>query len=160
MLTLGLLLTGCAGYRVGSLLKEDYRTVAVVMLKNQTLQPQIESQISNAIIKQFQSDGTLRVVSVNDADLVMSGEITAYNRRDVRTARADSGTPREYQVVIETKLQAIDRRTGKLVLNPTVVKGMAATFIGNDLQTAEQQVLPLIAEDIGRQASRLLTESW
>jgi PBP1b-binding outer membrane lipoprotein LpoB len=160
VLVLANLLTGCASYHLGSLLKGNYRTVAVVMLKNRTLQPQLESQVSNAIIKQFQSDGTLRVVSAADADIVLTGEITEYLRRDVRSARQDSGIPREYQITIVTKVQAVDRRTGKTILTPTVVRGMSATFIGNDLQTAEEQVLPLVAEDVGRQASRLLTESW
>ena len=113
--------------------------------------PQLESQVSNAIIKQFQTDGTLRVVSVADADIVLSGEITEYFRREVRSMRQDSAVPREYQITITTKVQALDRRTGDVILKPTIVKGMSATFIGNDLQTAEQQVLPLVAEDIGRQ---------
>jgi hypothetical protein len=159
-LSLAGMLTGCAGYHLGSLLKDNYRTVAVVMLKNKTLQPQIEQQVSNAIIKEFQRDGTLKVVSAADADVVMSGEITEYIRREVRSARQDTGIPREYQITIVAKIQAFDRHTNKLILKPTIVRGMSATFIGEDLQTAEEQVLPLVADDIGRQASRLLTESW
>ena len=155
-----LLLAGCAGYRLGPTLSAEYRSVAVPMFRNKTYKPQIEAQITNGIIKRFQADGTLRVDSVANADVVLSGNIIGYHRNQLRSRSAETGTPREYRINIEVKIEARERVTGKIVVAPITVTGSADTFIGNDLQSAEEQVLPLIAEDLARQVVTLLAEKW
>jgi hypothetical protein len=160
VLTLILSLTGCAGYRIGPTPGVEYRSVAVVMLRNKTYQPQIEVQITSAIIRAFQADGSLQIESVANADVVVTGEITQYRRHELRTQRNDSSAPDEYRITIEARIEARDRVTGKIVLAPTRVTGSGDTFIGNDLQSAEQQVLPLVANDLAKRVVTLLAEKW
>ena len=155
-----LLFAGCMGYHLGPVLKADYKSVAVVMFKNRTLQPQLEAQVSNGIIKRLQSDGTLRVESKEDADIILTGQILHYRRAQLRALRTEALTPREYRLFIDARVEARNRVTGDLVLKPTVVTGSADTFIGTDLESAEEQALPLIADDLARQVVSLLTESW
>ena len=152
--------SGCAGYRLGPTLGAQYRTVAVPMFRNKTYHPQLEAQITNGIIKRFQADGTLQVDSVANADVILTGVITQYRRHNLRSSRTDTGAPREYRVSIEARIEARDRVTGKIVLASTLVTGSADTFIGNDLQTAEAQLLPLIADDLAKQVVTLLAEQW
>jgi hypothetical protein len=154
------LLTGCAGYHVGPLLKGNYKTVAVPMFKNHTYHPQVEAQVTNALIKRLQSDGALQVASIDNADVLVTGEVTRYLRGALRSVRQETREPREYKLTIEVRISVRDQRTGQLLLKPTLVTGSAETFIGSDLQSAEYQALPLIADDVARRASRLLTESW
>ena len=154
------LATGCMGYRVGPVLKADYRSVAVPMFRNKTYKPQLEAQITNGIIKRLQADGTLSVDSVAKADVVVTGEITRYNHLELRLAQQDTKVPREYRLVITVHVEARTRRTGKVVLNPPDVSGSADMFIGSDLQSAEYQALPLVADDVARQVVGLLVESW
>lgn len=156
-----LALTGGLGcYHLGSAGKLGYRSVAVPMFKNRTLKPQVEAQITNAIIKRLQADGTLRVNWEADADVVVTGAITRFDRDALRMQKDDSKAPREYRLSIEVLVEARDRVTGKVVLKPTTLTGHADAFIGNDLQSAEQQSLPLIADDVARQVVSLLVESW
>jgi hypothetical protein len=159
-LALTLTLTGCAGYRLGPTLGANYRSVAVVMFRNKTYQAQIERQITSAIIRQFQSDGTLRIESPADADLVLTGEVTQYRRQELRSQTNDNNAPREYDIIIDARIEARDRVTGKLVVGPKVVTGKAATFIGSDLQSAEEQALPLVAQDLAKKVVTLLAEKW
>jgi hypothetical protein len=159
-LALCLCLTGCAGYRLGPTLGAEYRSVAVPMFRNKTYKPQIEAQITNGIIKRFQTDGTLRIESVANADIVLTGEITQYQRHELRSLQSQVGAPREYRVTIDARIEARDRVTGKIVLAPTIVSGSADTFIGDDLQSAEQQVLPLVADDLAKRVVTLLAEKW
>jgi hypothetical protein len=154
------LLAGCAGYRLGPTLGAQYRSVAVPMFRNKTLKPQLEAQVTNGIIKRFQADGTLRVDSIANADVVLTGEIVRYRRHELRSRRTETGTPREYRVSIDAKIEARDRVTGKVLLASTTVTGSADTFIGDDLQSAEEQVLPLIADDLAKQVVTLLAEKW
>ncbi len=151
---------GCFGYRVGPILKADYKSIAVPMFKNKTYKPQLEAQITNGIIKRFQADGTLNIDSEDNADVVLYGEIIGYNRYALRLAQRDVNIPREYRLTITVRVEAYNRRTGKIVLKETKVSGSADTFIGSDQQSAEYQALPLVAEDIARQVVSLLVESW
>ncbi len=157
-----LLLAGCMGYRVGSLLKGDYHSVAVVMFQNRTPRPEpgFEAQITGAIIKRLQSDGTLQVGSQDNADIVLTGRITHYKRLPLRSTRELSSVPREYRVTITAKIEAHDRRTGAVVIKTTEVSGTADTFIGADLQSADFQALPLVADDMARRVVSLLVEHW
>lgn len=155
-----LLAISCAGYRLGPVGRADYKSVAVPMFRNATLRPQLEAQITNAIIKRLQADGSLRVQSVADADIVLTGTIARYQRSTVRSLREDTGVPREYNITITATVEAREARTGRVVLQPTELTGSADTFIGHDQQSAELQVLPLIADDLARKVVRLLVETW
>jgi hypothetical protein len=148
------------GYHLGPVLKADYKSVAVLMFKNKTLKPQLEAQVTNGIIKRLQSDGTLRVESKENADIILTGQILRYRRSALRALRTEVVTPREFRISIDAQIEARDRVTGKVLLKPAVITGSADTFIGTDLQSAEEQVLPLIADDLARQVVSLLVESW
>ena len=151
---------GCAGYHVGPVTKRNFKSIAVPMFRNTTLRPQIEAQISNAIIQRLQQDGSLRIESEPRADVVLKGSIIKYYRQALRSLRTDTGAPREYEITITVRVEATDRRTGETVLKSTEVEGSSDVFIGEDQQSAEEQVLPLIADDIGKRVAGLLVESW
>jgi hypothetical protein len=157
----GLLLSlaGCA-YHVGPVRPVTHRSVAVPMFKNQTLKPQLQAQVTNAIIKRLQADGTLRLEWEQDAEVVVTGTITRYGRAVQRWHRIDVEKPREYRLELEAVVAAHDRATGKVLLPPTTLTGKADAFIGSDLQGAEQQALPLMADDLARQVVSLLVERW
>ena len=155
-----LLTIGCAGYHLGPTQNLPYRSVAVPMFKNKTLKPQLEAQVTNAIIKRFQSDGTLRIEAVADADVVVTGEITRFSRRVLRSVQSNVNLPWEYRITIEARIEARLRGTGEVVLKPVTVEGHADTFIGSDLQSADEQVLPLIADDLAKRVVPLLAERW
>jgi hypothetical protein len=151
---------GCAGYHVGPVTKRNFKSIAVPVFRNTTLRPQIEAQISNAIIQRLQQDGSLRIESEPRADVVLKGSIIKYNRQALRSLRTDTGVPREYEITITVRVEATDRRTGETALKSTDVEGKSDVFIGEDQQSAEEQALPLIADDIGKRIAGLLVESW
>ncbi len=151
---------GCIGYHVGAVSDPGYKTVAVPMFRNRTVQPQMEAQVTNAIIKRLQQDGTLSVHNRDSADAVILGEITRYQRTPLRFQREDTTVPREYRVTITAKIEVRDQQTGKVLLPPTTVSGSADTFIGSDLQSADEQALPLAADDLAKQVVSLLVEKW
>ena len=157
---MSLFILGCAGYHIGPVTKVNYKSIAVPMFRNMTLRPQIEAQISNAVIQRLQQDGSLRIESRSRADVVLTGSITKYYREALRSLRTDTGVPREYEITITVRVEANDRRTGETVLKPTDVEGKTDVFIGEDQQSSEEQALPLIADDIGKRVAGLLVENW
>jgi hypothetical protein len=160
LLLTSLLVAGCAGYRVGPVAQRNFKSIAVPMFRNQTLRPQLEAQIANAIIKDLQLDGSLRIESEPNADVVLEGAVIHYERTALRMLRNDTNVPREYEITITVRVEARDRRTGEVVLKPTDVFGKSDVFIGTDQQSAELQALPLIADDVARKVVGLLVESW
>jgi hypothetical protein len=71
------MLQGCVGYRLGSTLPKDIRTVYVPTFVNATGEPQVEAETTAAAIREFQKDGTLRIAAdERSADLVLSVTLT------------------------------------------------------------------------------------
>lgn len=155
-----LLTSGCAGYHVGPVTKRNFNTIAVPMFHNDTLRPQLEAQISNAVIRRLQEDGSLRLKSESSADAILNGTVVRYQRTALRSLRSDTNVPREYEIAITVRVEARDRRTGEIVLKSTEVEGKSDVFIGEDQQSAEEQALPLVADDIAKRVAGLLVESW
>jgi len=90
---LSLLLTGCAGYRIGPVqpsFMEGIRSIAVPNFTNENiLEPRLEVLLANAVIKQLQQDGTYKVESSEKADAVLEGQITQVTRRAARSLRGN-----------------------------------------------------------------------
>lgn len=148
------------GYHVGPVTKTSFHSIAVPMFRNETLRPQLEAQISNAIIQRLQQDGSLQIEPRSRADVILTGTIFRYDRVALRSLRSDTGVPREYRISITVRVEARDRRTGETVLKPTEVEGKSDVLIGEDQQSAEMQALPLLADDIAKRVAGLLVESW
>ena len=173
LLACGLLLglAGCAGYHLGPVAKLTYSTVSVPMFRNKTVLPQMEAQITNGIIRRLQEDGSVKITSRDEADVVVLGEITKYHRTVLRTDKTDlktlttqtqvgSGVPREYRVEITATVEIRDRRNAQPIVPKTELTGSADVFIGTDLQSADYQALPLAAADLARKVATLVTERW
>ena len=152
--------SGCAGYHIGPVTKIGFHSIAVPMFRNETLRPQLEAPICNAIIRRLQEDGSVRIEERQRADVILTGTVFRYNRAALRALRTETGVPREYQLSITVRVEARDRRTGEIVLKPTEVEGKSDVLIGEDQQSAEMQALPLVADDIAKQITGLLVESW
>jgi len=70
LLLLALLLSasGCVQYRLSSMLPPDVRTVYMPTCDNQTREPLIEQDVTQAILSQIQMDGSLRLAPADTAD--------------------------------------------------------------------------------------------
>ena len=74
--------------------------------------------------------------------------------------RTDVTTAENYRVEITAHVTARDRATGKVLLDKNV-NGYTLVQVGTDLADAERQSLPLLAEDLARNITALLTEgAW
>ena len=74
LLPLVLALSGC-GYHVGEVKPTPMRritTIAVNTFSNETLLPRVEAQTADAVVKQFQQDGTYKIESADRADVRFS----------------------------------------------------------------------------------------
>ena len=85
---LGALLASAACYTIpGSDLAARYDTIFVPVLENRTFEPGLHTRVSDALRREFQHDGQLRLVNTEaEADLILTGALTGF---DVRASAFD-----------------------------------------------------------------------
>lgn len=147
LITIPFILTifGC-GYRVGSLLPADLKTVAVPMFVNKTPEPELESMATNGVIQEFISDGTLQVVEYEDADTLLLAEIIDYRREPLRYTEKE--VTREYRLMIAVRLRFEDLRHNEVMWENPRVEGETTFFVGTSLPASERAALPKAIEDL------------
>jgi len=157
-----LALTGCAGYRLGPSngLTAGAKSIQVSPFVNQTFEPRLGEAVTAAVRKSLQRDGTYRLAMRHDADIVVTGEITRYNRFELSYQPNDILTVRDVKLTLTAHVTARECSTGNLVLDRTVT-GETPIRTGPDLTGAERQALPLLAEDLAKKVTALLVDgSW
>ncbi len=150
-------LIGCAGYHVGTLLPERYRTIRVPMFRNATSQPNIESLATNAVIEKLNVDGTLQVVE-RDPDLLLECTIVDYVRTAVRYSQRTR--PEEYRLTITVSATLKDVREGKDTWSKRPISGETEFQVGADLHSSERAALPMAMEDLAHDIVEAVVEGW
>jgi len=154
-------LSGCA-YRLGPTNGErsGMRSVQVQPFENRTIEPRLVEAVSFALRRQLQQDGTYRLNTHNEGDIVVTGAIVHYDRQSLSFQSRDALTPRDYRLRITAHVTARERLSGKVLLDRNVT-GYSDIRIGADLASAERQALPLVAADLARNTTALLVDgSW
>jgi hypothetical protein len=153
------LLTGCAGYRLGPTNGEvaGARSVRVDLFRNETYEPRLTEAVGTALRRTLQQDGTYRLSTRGDADIVVAGVIKNYRRSGISFEPRDIITPRDFQITMVAQVTATERMTGRLLLNREV-GGRTTIRTGLDLSNAERQAVPSLAEDLARNVTSLLVD--
>ncbi len=74
------LLNGCGVYTFTPKGKSDISTIAIERFENRTAEFGIEDVMTDQMIDAFIADGNLKVVSKENADAVLTGVLTRYDR--------------------------------------------------------------------------------
>ena len=71
---------GC-GYHfsgTGGIVPEGTKTISIPVFFNATNEPYVDVDVTQAVVEEFLTDGRLKVVSLEDADLELRGKIVKY----------------------------------------------------------------------------------
>ncbi len=159
-------LGGC-GYHVGEIKPTPMRrvsTIAVNTFKNETLLPRVEVQTADAVVKQFQQDGTYRIESADRADAVIQGTITSVTRQPMRVFANNVLQTSEFQLVLVVNYRVIDRVTGA-VLQQGSATGTTPFFtesdrVNSDLVTNQNMNYPIAAQRMAESLVSKVAEGW
>lgn len=159
LLALPLLLTGCLGYKVGPSngMEAGSRSVEIAPPVNSTYEPRVSEALSQALRRQIQRDGTYKLNTRGNGDVLVSTTITSYDRQGLTFDPRDTLTVRDYRVILLAQVKAYDRVTGKTLFNRQF-RGRTDIRVGSDLSSAERQALPLLAEDLARNITSALAD--
>ncbi len=153
---------GCAGYKVGPVngFAAGEKSIEVKPFLNRTLEPRLTDAVTLQVRKEVQRDGTFRLATREDGDVVVSGVLMNYNRFELSFAPRDTLTVRDYRLSLTAQVTARDRGTGRMLLDQPVT-GYTLIRVGSDLTSSERQALPLLAADLARNVVALLAEgTW
>ena len=155
-------LSGCAGYRLGPTngMEARSKSIQVNPFQNQTLEPRLTDHTTHSLRKRLQQDGTYELNTKDSGDVIVNGVITGFRRSELAFQPSDVRTVRDYHLYMTAQVRAVDRATGKVLLNRPVT-GRTTIRVGSDLASAERQAIPLLAEDLARNTTSLLVDgTW
>jgi hypothetical protein len=157
-----LVLSGCAGYKLGPTngLEAGAKTIQINPFSNQTLEPRLGDALTASVRRNLQRDGTYRLSTHGEADIIVNGVISGYSRHEMSFVPNDVLTVRDFRLTAVAQVTARDVSTGRIVLDRTV-RGYTLLRVGADLTSAERQALPLLADDLAGKVTALLVDgSW
>lgn len=160
--TVLLALCGCAGYRLGPTngTVAGEQSVQVSPFVNQTLEPRLGDAVTSALRRSLQRDGTYRLATRDQADIIVTGVITRYYRHELSLLPDDVLTARDYRVNATAQVTAREVGTGRVLFEKPVTC-YTLIRIGSDLTSTERQAIPLLAEELAKRVTALLVDgSW
>ena len=152
-------LTGCVGYQAGPTngVIAGARTVRVSFFRNETLEPRLVVAVNRALKRNLQQDGTFELETHGNADLLVTGELTDFLLGGVSYTLGDILTVQDYNLQLTSRIKVTDRVTGEVILDRTIT-GSSIVRVGSDLSAGQRQVVPLIADQLARQATDLIVD--
>ena len=153
------ILTGCVGYQAGPTngVIAGARTVRVSFFRNETLEPRLVVAVNRALKRNLQQDGTFELETHGNADLLVTGELTDFLRGGVSYTPGDILTVQDYNLQLTARIKVTDRVTGEVILDRTIT-GSSIVRVGSDLSAGQRQAVPLIADQLARQATDLIVD--
>lgn len=155
-----LLVAGCVGYRLGTSLPPGIRTVHVSVFENKTAEPAIEFDTTQATVREFQREGTLRVAAADEADLLVAVTLLDYSLQPLGYRKDRATTANEYRITLTASLTLTERKTGRLMYAGQTVIGDTTFTVESDLAEAKRAALPLAARHLAHQLVKRVVEYW
>jgi hypothetical protein len=147
---LAVALGGC-GYTVGGRLPPHIKTVAVPIFTNLTNEPRVEGLITRAIVEAFSTNGTLRVVALDDADAKLEGQVTGYAVQGV------AFDPRinvvQYRLIVSLSVTLTDLRRNAILFTEGFQEQadfQVQSSVADTISLEKDAVVRGAAVDIGR----------
>jgi hypothetical protein len=135
------------------------KKIQITPFLNHTLQPRLGDAVTTALRRSIQRDGTYRLATHNDADIVVTGVVTKYDRHELNFEPHDVLTVKDYRVSMTARITARDVATG----NTTNWVSTAYTLVrvGSDLTSSERQEMPVLADEMAKNVTGSLVDgSW
>ncbi len=161
LLLLAVVVTGgCTGYRLGSMLPPQYTSVHIPTFENETDEPFLESETTNATIQQFQLDGSLRIASAQEASALLLVTLKDLSLSPLQYSDERSAMGLEYRMTVTASIALIDRITEEVITENPRVTGYADFLVEGDMTTSRQTAIPQMSSDLARRIVQQIVEVW
>ncbi len=145
-----LLCCGCSGYRLGSAVPEELRTIHVPAFENQTEYPMVGAIASQQFLDCLIEEGIFTPTHFDDARLRVHAIIKSCSSDAVRYDRNNLVIPNEYYVTLTAELHVFDAQTGETYIKGKSIIATDTMLTRNQYQTGIQDILPRLARRLAR----------
>lgn len=152
--------SACGPYRLGTSLPDHLQSVYVPTFTNETFEPGIEIDITDAVITRFRQDGNLQPVGEDAADTVVMGKITNWNRRVLGYTGRDESDVDEYRLYVTAVITFRELSTGEELIRHQSVQGYTDFYLEGDLHSAEVAARPRAFQDLARNIVDAVVSIW
>lgn len=166
-----LFISGC-GYTTGCLLPPEFKYIRVNNFKNDIkitaeqsnqrmyvgYRPGMEIELTKAVIDKFLMDGNLKIASESNANIILDGTMTDFNREALRYDANDN--VEEYRIKIIVDMELVNTKTGEVVWTDKGFAGETTYRTSGSLAKSESAAVKAAIEDLARRIVERTIEAW
>ena len=155
------LLCGC--YHMGSMMHPQIKTIAISTIRNDTREPLLTELARNQIAARFQSDNSLKLVSMEEADCILYVRLTkvATSMRRYRPGYVDDDyRPAEFRINLDAEMEVLIPGRSEPLIRKRTVSGAANFQYNVDPQVGRYYGLRQACYDLGGEIVEYTTEAW
>ncbi len=154
------------GYSPKSSLAPNLKTVCVTafvnkinlqMSKPSAYVPLLEVKAHDAVVNEFLFNGTLRIAPEKVADLVLKGELIAYDRSALRYL--DNDDVQQYRIRVTLHLTMLDDK-GQVLWDEPNFSGEATYFLTGPTASSENDAVQQAVDDFAKRLVERTVEDW
>ena len=156
------------GYSLRSAMPANFRTIHVQPFKNNvkyTVEdgrnlylPLLEVKVRDAVVSRYLFDGNLRIAESDDADLILRGELTGYEKGGLRFS--DNDDVQEYRIHIFVTIELYDTQKKEVVWKEEGFAGEATYFVSGPKAKSETSAVDDAVTDLARRVVERTIENW
>ena len=110
---------GCAHYSTSASGGSGFKSVAIPLLENKSLEPEIQQALTDSLIQAFVESGALKVVDEDRADVVLRGTIVEVREEPFTYG----GAADQYQITVFVDMSCYDAREKKSLWEESRLRG-------------------------------------
>jgi hypothetical protein len=145
---------GCGVYTFNPGGRSDIKSIAIERFENKTTEYGLADQMSDLVIDAFIADGNLKVVSLENADAVLSGVLTRYERRPYKYDQNDQ--VESYEVIMDFDITLRKPKTDAEIWKEKMTQQGIYNVADETEQDGQQKAIKLLVEAIINKT----TKSW
>ncbi len=149
--------SGCGYALTPGRVKPGLESVAIPYFENETTEPELEVQITDAIIAGIIKDRTLRLEEEQAADALILGKVTFFKVQEVFFG--EDRQAQEYEVRVACEVSLVDRATGEVLVKPTTIRGKGSYYTDEGPE-GEEKARQEAGDELVRAILNLVIEEW
>lgn len=159
------LLPGGCGYRIGSLMHPQIKSIAVAPVVNETVVYNVAGNLRSLLCERFMTDGSLKLLNESKADCILYARVldVSYSEIGWTSNRIDEDSnfqPEFWQVNVKVEFSVILPGRAAPLISKRTVTGNSWFESNVDLEEARNNGVKQGLFDAAKQIVDATTEAW
>lgn len=142
------LFSACSHYHLGKMAEPSFRTIAISPILSDGFAPQVQAILRDQLIREFLSDGTLEILPMESADVVLEIVLTDFSQLMTASRSQDTALARSYEVSIKALCTLVDSRTQEIVWENEEVEAVLNLQVNSDFVDVQYQAIPALTRNL------------